>query len=216
MCRILLVDNPGLVEPNAYLAEFRTVCEQSREYQGHGWGCSWLDSENQWQHYHCIDPIWKDPKADFPKTSLFLVHARSAFRDEGIVVENNMPFSDGHSVFLFNGELQGVRIKAEGRIGAEKIYHFIKRFEKEGLKKAVEKGVRVIDKRSRYIRAMNFFLASPEAIEVCSWFGEDPDYFQLHETLTEQTRLICSAPLSNIKTKWDTIPNQTTKTLYRN
>ncbi|MBX2883729.1 MAG: hypothetical protein KTR32_27500 [Granulosicoccus sp.] len=215
MCRLLLVDHPEMVDPNTYLADFRQICEQSREYQGHGWGCSWLDAENHWQHYHCIDPIWEDPKSNFPNTSLFLVHARSAFRDEGIAIENNMPFSNGHSVFLFNGELQGVRIKAEGRIGAEKIYHFIQRFEKEGWARAVEKGANIIDKRSRYIRAMNFFLATPDAIEVCSWFGEDPEYFQLHETKEGQTRIICSAPLASVKSVWDTIPNQTTKTLQR-
>jgi len=216
MCRILLVDNPGQIDPNPFLADFRDICEQSREFQGHGWGCSWLDSDNAWQHYHCIDPVWVDLKSDFPATSLFLVHARSAFRDEGIVIENNMPFSDGRSVFLFNGELQGVRIKAEGRIGAEKIYNFIKRFEKEGLAKATTKAAGIIDKRSRYIRAMNFFLATPQAIEVCSWFGEDPEYFQLHETAVEKTRLICSAPLASVQTEWATIPNHTTKTLQRN
>lgn len=195
MCRLLLVENPAGIDPNPFLAQFRAICRDSREYQGHGWGCAWLDDNREWRMYHCIDPIWEDPRLDFPDTRLFLVHARSAFRDEGIVVENNMPFSDGESVFLFNGELRGVRIKAEGRIGAEKIYHYIRRFDQAGLGPAVRKGVDIIARRTRYIRAMNFFLATPDAVQVCSWFGEDPDYFRMHSARDGGTTLICSDPL---------------------
>jgi len=36
-----------------------------------------------------------------------VAHARSAFEDKDIVVENNMPFTDGERVFIFNGELRG-------------------------------------------------------------------------------------------------------------
>ena len=211
MCRLLLVENPAGIDPNPFLEQFRVVCENSREYQGHGWGSAWLDESNQWQFYHRIDPIWEDPKSDFPKTRLFLVHARSAFRDEGIVVENNMPFSDGESVFLFNGELQGVRIKADGRIGAEKIYNYIRRFNQGNLAAAVEKGVAIIDKRTRYIRAMNFFLATPDRVHVCSWFGETPEYFQMQMTEEDGLRVICSDPLPGLTT-WFAVPNQSINT----
>ena len=46
------------------------------------------------------------------------------FRNEGIAVENNMPFLSGRHGFVFNGELRGVRIAATGRIGAEKLFRF--------------------------------------------------------------------------------------------
>jgi len=213
VCRLLLVENPKGIDPNPFLSSFRQVCENSEEYQGHGWGCAWLNADNSWQLYHSIEPIWQHDKSDFPDTVLFLVHARSAFRDEGIRVENNMPFSDGASVFLFNGELQGVRIKADGRIGAEKIYNFIRRFDHGDLGAATRKGVEIIDKRTRYIRAMNFFLASPNAIQVCSWFGENPDYFQMRSATLADTRIICSDPLPGYTDAWDTIPNHSIQAL---
>ena len=147
---------------------------------------------------------------DFPHTRLFLVHARSAFRDEGIVVENNMPFTDGASVFLFNGELRGVRIKAEGRIGAEKIYNFIRRFAMGDLSEAVKKGVGIIDRRTRYIRAMNFFLATSDRVEICSWFSEDPEYFQMHRTTSGDSQMVCSVPLPAIAASWKPVPNHWT------
>ena len=46
---------------------------------------------------------------------------------KGIKIENNMPFTGGNYVYVFNGELRGVRIKEKGRIGAEKIFNYINR-----------------------------------------------------------------------------------------
>ena len=119
------------------------------------------------------------------------MHARSAFRDEGIEVQNNMPFFDEERVFIFNGELRGVRIKADGRIGAEKIFNFVKRFDKGDMHTALRRGVDVIRKRSRYVRAMNIILASPEQVHVSSTFGEDPDYFQMRYRQTQEELIVC-------------------------
>ncbi len=118
--------------------------------------------------------------SQFGDTRLLLVHARSAFRDEGIVVENNMPFSDGESMFIFNGELRGVRIQSEGRIGAEKIYNYIRRFDKGDLVRRHDKAVDIINKRSSYVRAMNIILSDGEQSCLSSSYSEDPEYFQMY------------------------------------
>ena len=57
-----------------------------------------------WRLYHGIDPGWEAPSPPRGYTRLLVAHARSAFRDEGIEVCNNMPFFDGRSLFLFNGD----------------------------------------------------------------------------------------------------------------
>ena len=103
-----------------------------------------------------------------------------------------MPFTDGKRVFIFNGELRGVRIKADGRIGAEKIFNFIRRFDKGNFAEAVQRGVDVINKRTRYVRAMNFVIASPDEVHVSSTFGEDPDYFQMQHSRSESLNIVCS------------------------
>lgn len=207
MCRLLLLHHPRGVEPAAHLDRFREVSRNSREYQGHGWGCAWLDDSGGWQFYRDIRPVWEDTEPVFPPTRLFLAHARSAFRDEGIAIENNMPFSDGKNVFLFNGELRGVRIKEEGRIGAEKIFNYIKRFDKGNLAEAVERGVEIIEKRTRYVRAMNFFLADPGNVYISSLFNEDPDYFQLRQTDVEGVTVVCSEDYDTGRWAWERIPN---------
>ena len=145
MCRLLCIRSRTPFEINPHLEAFSVIARDSPEYQGHGWGCSWL-TDHGFEHYHNIKPVWEDHKRDFGVTRLYLAHARSAFRDEGIAVENNMPFADDEHVFIFNGELQGVRIKEQGRIGAEKIFNYIKRFNKGDMLVALQRALGVIEK----------------------------------------------------------------------
>ena len=210
MCRILCVRTTVAFEMEAHLAPFAALSRDSREYQGHGWGCSWLDEDGAWRHHHDIRPVWEDTDRPAVRTTALIAHARSAFRDEGIVVENNMPFADDERVFVFNGELRGVRIKAEGRIGAEKIFNFIKRFDHGDLAEAVTRGAEVINKRTRYVRAMNFIIATRDAVHVSSDFGEDPDYFQLQVAERPGELIICSQAYGDHA--WHAFPNHSQRT----
>ena len=108
MCRLLWVRAAQPFRISDHLVHFAALSRDSSEYQGHGWGCAWLQN-NQWQIYRNISPIWQEDISHFGTTTLLVAHTRSAFRDEGISVENNMPFFDGERVFIFNGELHGVR-----------------------------------------------------------------------------------------------------------
>lgn len=191
MCRLLCVRSDQSFSIAAQLKPFAQISRDSREYQGHGWGCSWW-ADNRWHSYHNISPVWEDNLDAFADTTLLIAHARSAFRDEGIVVENNMPFTDGKFVFVFNGELRGVRIKEQGRIGAEKMFNTIRRFDKGDALEMMERGMRVIDRRTRYVRAMNIILSDGSDVIVGSQFGEDPDYFQMRQTVRDGQAIVCS------------------------
>ena len=211
MCRILFARSDSNFSIASLLEPFAQVAETSQEYQGHGWGCSWREG-NHWRHYHNIQPIWQDDFSQFGDTSLLLVHARSAFRDEGIAIENNMPFSDGESVFIFNGELRGVRIKSVGRIGAEKIYNYIRRFDKGDKLAALDRGTGIIDKRSSYVRAMNIILSDGEQSCLSTRYSETPEYFQMHQKQDDVLKLVCSQPFAG-DLGWRAIPNNTTMIL---
>ncbi len=190
-----------------HLQAFAHIAEHSREFQGHGWGCAWLEN-GEWQDYHNIRPIWQDDFSRFGKTTLLLAHARSAFQDKDIRVENNMPFSDGRYQFIFNGELRGVSIRAEGRIGAEKIFNFIRRFDKGDMLAAMHKALPIITRKSRYVRAMNIIIADKERAYVASQFSEDPDYFTMHYKSGGGTLVLCSDPYPG-EQGWQPIANQT-------
>ena len=208
MCRILYARAEADFAISELLAPFAELSRHSSEFQGHGWGCAWREG-GSWRQYHDIRPIWEDDLSQFGSTRLLLVHARSAFRDEGIVVENNMPFSDGESVFIFNGELRGVRIRSEGRIGAEKIYNYIRRFDKGDKCAATAKAVDIIKKRSTYVRAMNLILSDGVQSCLSTNYSENPGYFQMHQKQDGGLHLVCSEPFAGDR-GWTRIENNTT------
>ena len=208
MCRILYAHAEEAFQISDLLAPFAELSRHSREFQGHGWGCAWRANDT-WVQYHNIAPVWEDNLEQFGKPRLLLVHARSAFRDEGIVVENNMPFSDGESMFIFNGELRGVRVQSEGRIGAEKIYNYIRRFDKGSKLEATRRAVDIIHRRSTYVRAMNLILSDGDQSVLSTSFGEDPDYFQVYQRHSGKLHLICSAPFAG-QNDWQPVANHST------
>ncbi len=211
MCRLLCVKNQKPFDIGDRLSYLADIARNSPEYQGHGWGCAYIVG-GEWRVYHDIKPIWEDDLTRFGDTTLLLGHARSAFRDENIVVENNMPFSDDRYVFAFNGELRGVRISAEGRIGAEKVFNFVKRFDKGDMAAAMRKGMDVIVRRTRYVRAMNMIIADRENVYVGSLFNEQPEYFRLRALQSDGGFTVSSETVPE-HGGWRVIPNDTVEHL---
>lgn len=205
MCRLLAVKSDNEFYAEEYLKFFSLISKNSKEFQGHGWGCSFLEND-KWRHYKSIKPVWEDGISGFGKTKLLIAHARSAFKDEGIRIENNMPFFDDSHVFVFNGELRGVKINSEGRIGAEKIFNFIKRFDKGNMTDAVKRSTDIINKKTSYVRAMNIIISCIENIYVYSQFNEDPDYFTMYYREHESVKIISSMPLTN-ESGWMPVEN---------
>lgn len=197
-----------MFEIESHLQKFAQISKNSEEYQGHGWGLAYLDENNEWVHYKDIKPVWKDNLCQFGSTKLLVVHARSAFEDKDIVVENNMPFYDDNYIFIFNGELQKVRIREEGRIGAEKIFNYIKRFDSGDLAIALEKGVNSIKKRTKYYKAINVIIVDKNNIFLSTNYNERPHYFTMH--VKENPLMICSMPYPG-ETGWEKIPNNTVR-----
>ncbi len=211
MCRLLCVKSTQEFEITQHLEQLARISKESKEYQGHGWGCAWVE-DGVWRYYHHIDPIWEHGLGDFGKTTLLLAHARSAFRDEGITIENNMPFHDERYAFIFNGELQGVRIKEQGRIGAEKVFNYIKRFDTGDMLTAMQRAIAVINKKTRYVRAMNLVVADTKNAWIASGFSEDPDYFRMHKYESPGMKIISSQPYAH-ETNWQTIANGVIETV---
>lgn len=205
MCRLLYVNTKKENYIEQFLHQFAIISKNSKEYQGHGWGFAFIQ-DGQWKYYKNIKPIWEDDLSQFGKSTRFIAHARSAFKDEGIVVENNMPFYDDKNIFVFNGELRGVKIKEEGRIGAEKIFNYLKRFDKGNFYDALKKGTEIIIKKTNYIRAMNIIVASENSTSLFSLFNEDEDYFKMWFKKTDDEIIICSQPFS-FDSDWQPINN---------
>ena len=209
MCRLLTIRSKTAFSIEPHLKKFAAIAKNSKEYQGHGWGCAYLDGEAGWKFYKNINPVWEDDLSRFGKTTLLTVHARSAFEDRDIVIENNMPFFDGRTVFIFNGELRGVKIREEGRIGAEKIFNYIRHFDKGDTRTALIKAVDIIKKRTRYIRGMNIIMVNDKGIFVSSYFTEDDQYFTIRYREGREL-VICSAPYPG-EENWRSIANDSVR-----
>ena len=209
MCRLLTIRSKTEFSIEHHLIKFAAIAKNSKEYQGHGWGCAYRDAAAGWKFYKNIRPVWKDDFSRFGNTSLLVVHARSAFEDRDIVVENNMPFFDGRTVFIFNGELRGVKIREEGRIGAEKIFNYIRRFDKGDTNVALKKAVDIIKKRTRSIRGMNIIMVNESGIFVSSYFTADKAYFTMRYREGREL-IICSAPYPG-EENWRPIANDSVR-----
>jgi len=209
MCRLLVVRSQEPFDPAHHLIRLAFIAQNSKEYQGHGWGCAWKDPQQNWQTYRNICPIWEDDHSWFPQTSLLVAHARSAFEDKDIVVENNMPFFDGERVFIFNGELRGVKIHEQGRIGAEKIFNFIRRFDSGDTLAALKRAVEIIRNRTRYIRGMNIMMVKGQGIYLSTFFSGDEDYFTIH--YKEGPELIICSEAYPSEEGWQSIANETVR-----
>ena len=209
MCRLLTIRSKTPFAIGPHLEKFAHIAKNSKEYQGHGWGCAYQDPAGRWQFYRNINPVWQDDLSRFSETTLLVAHARSAFEDRDIVVENNMPFFDGRTVYIFNGELRGVKIREEGRIGAEKIFNFIRRFDKGDTLQALSKAVGIIKNRTRHIRGMNIIMVNETGIFVSSYFTEDETYFTM--SYREGSDLIICSDSYPSEINWQNIANESVR-----
>ncbi len=212
MCRLLCVRSSNPFGIQSYLEQFAQISRNSPEDQSHGWGCAWL-SRGKWVIYRSIAPVWEDATPLTAKTTCLVAHARSAYRNEGIILENNMPFFDGERVFIFNGELQGVRIRMDGRIGAEKVFNLIRRYDKGDLQAAIAAAYKTLEAKSRYVRAMNLMIADANGVCLGTAYNENPDYFQMHERLSGDQAIVSSVPFESTG-DWTVIANRTVKRMH--
>lgn len=200
-----------------WIAAFSERCRSSREHQGDGWGVAWREG-SAWRRRRSVRPIWDDVPVSLPRSRVFLVHARSAFRNEGVVERNNMPFLDGEVAFAFNGELRGVRLAAPGDTGAAKLLHLFVRFRRsaggDGLA-ALARLDSVVTARTDYVRALNVVASDGRELWVNAHHSEDPAYFTMVRADVDtgngtSATLIASEPLrlAEISPTWLPIPNR--------
>ena len=212
MCRLLYAAAERPFDPRALLAPFAALARASKEYQGHGWGCAWQTADG-WALHHDVRPIWECTPPPLPPTARFVAHARSAFEDRDVRVENNMPFLEDGWVFAFNGELRGVRLREEGRIGAEKLFRFLLRFVPgRGMEAALRKALPIVEQRSARVRAMNLIVAGPGGDFAASLHREDHEYFTMHRRRAGGRLTLCSEPFPG-ETDWEALPNDCVEVL---
>ena len=217
---MLAVTTPEPIDHTPFIKAFARQCRDSREYQGHGFGVAWRDGD-AWSTSHDLTPIWKATLPAVPPTTLMLVHARSAFRDKGIMIEHNMPFiGRGGLVFAFNGELRGVRLRAPGPNGAWRLFHLLNQLRESvsgDVGKAVQRLDAMIHDRSEYVRALNLIVSDGRQVWINNHFAEDPEYFTMHTGHAvgpegQPISMIASEPFepAGVAVAWHAVSRQST------
>lgn len=210
MCRLLAVVSRDPTNVRRHLDAFARICAASPEYQGHGWGCAVWRGDS-WECYRNLKPIWTDDFRPEGEIRLLLAHARSAFRNEDIALENNMPFVGSDLAFAFNGEMHGVRLPIDGRTGASRLFSFIQNLRRQengsAVSNAAGRAMAVVRRRTAHIRACNFILADSTSLYVHSLFTSEPEYFTMSLRSTPGELVVCSAPYEDDQASWIPIRN---------
>ena len=206
MCRFLLVKSKKPINPQRLLKSFSLIAKKSKAFdgnwQGDGWGMAWV-TKNSWNVYKSLSPIWEEPRKfqDFPETSIFAVHARSAsFPRHKNILEFNQPFINPPWIFVFNGLLKGVSLPSliPGEIGAEKIWYLLqKQLAKNLPNVALENIKKLLVKNTKEVQALNIGIADFNQIYSLNYYTKYPDYYKLHYFKDKKLELVSSERLDN-------------------
>lgn len=207
MCRFLLAKFENPTKPGEFLQEFSLMAKKSQAYdgdwQGDGWGVSWVDENNRWQIKKSFLPIWEegDTFDRFSPTSILAVHARSAsFPDQKGVIDYNQPFINEPYVFVFNGLLRKVSLTGvPGKIGAQKIWFLLsKLLERLPPEKALQKIKDILLKNTDNLQALNIGLCNKDNFYGLNYFSQHPDYYQMYYLDSPSQKIICSEKLNKL------------------
>lgn len=204
MCRFLAVKSNKPINPQSLLKSFAIMAENSRafdgDWQGDGWGISWLDDNNNWQLYKSLKPVWKEVHSIrlLKPTTMFFVHARSAsFPQHKDNIEYNQPFIQQPYSYVFNGLLKGVSLSLPGEIGASKIWNLLySQTKKNNPKTALDKTKTILQKNSKELQALNIAFSDKRNIYALCYYSKHEKYYQLHLYKNDTLQFICSEPLS--------------------
>lgn len=196
------------VDPKPLLSEFAKMCKQSSQWQGDGWGIAYKNEklkmkDKKWQVAKSLNPIWENQKMllEIPRTTTFIVHARSAsFDRHKDNLEFNQPFVANGLIFVFNGFLQRVKLKAEGEIGAQKIFALTQRkVDSLGLEEVLDWIGRLIHRNTSKVEGLNIGLSKGDKFAVLCDFAKDEDYYTIRYHKDNCLTLVCSEPLPSYK-----------------
>lgn len=202
MCRFLLFKSKQPQNPQAIIKSFSQMAKKSKafdgDWQGDGWGISWLD-ENDWKSYKSVKPIWEDDKKEalLFSSKIFLIHARSAsFPQHKNNKEYNQPFINSIMAFVFNGLIKGVSLHLPGVIGSQKIWSLLqKKLLTMTPESALKETERIITKNSKTVQALNIGIADKDNIYALCYYSNHKDYYSLHYSKTADVSIISSEPI---------------------
>lgn len=205
MCRFLMVKSKFAFQPGKLPVAFSEMCRKSRslegDWQGDGWGLSYLSDSGNWVVKKSIKPVWEEEAKlkSLPAGRFFLFHARSSsFPEQRNCLDYNQPFCSEPYSFVFNGFIKGICLPfpVRGEIGSQKIWNMLQSYlRSEPPEKALGRLKETVIKHSRGVQAMNVGLADKQNIYALCYYSSHPEYYALWSFESPSLKLISSEPL---------------------
>ncbi|MEI6222007.1 MAG: class II glutamine amidotransferase [bacterium] len=197
MCRLLYISCIQPIALSVNLAAFAETSRTSPRWQGDGWGIVFKNADGEWQSYKSLESIWNEQTvfSALPATRFALSHVRGAFGVNTKKLENTHPFQSGKWWFAFNGNIQGMKMRVPGSIGAKKIFNLVlNELEISKPEDALCNVADEIARNSRYIVGLNCILTDGEKTYVyCRWGErEDEDYYAIRYYKSGDLTIVCS------------------------
>ena len=212
MCRFLIVKSSYPVRIDELLKQFAQACFLSRtpdgDWQGDGWGISFLSEDGQWLIRKSLLPIWMetDVFSHFPQSKFFLVHARSAsFPNQKGLIDFNQPFISFRYAFVFNGFIKGMSFPqtVQGNIGSQKLWRMLLKLleEEEDPARAIPRLKEACLGQAKKVNALNIGFCDQRFVYALCYYECHPDYYTLYASNLPSLSFISSEKLAGFESQ---------------
>jgi len=212
VCRFLIIKSISPIRIDEFLNQFAKACYLSRtpdgDWQGDGWGISFLSEDGRWQIRKSLFPIWTETRIfnNFPKSKFFLVHARSAsFQNQKNLIDFNQPFISHPYAFVFNGFIKGMSFPPtiQGNIGSQKLWNMLLKLVKveKDPARAILHLKNLCLKMAKKIHALNIGFCDQRSIYGLCYYECSSDYYSLYATNLPSLSFISSERLGEFESQ---------------
>jgi len=212
VCRFLIIKSTSPIGIDEFLKQFAQACFLSRtpdgDWQGDGWGISYLSEDGQWLIRKSLLPIWSETEVfnNFPKSRFFLVHARSAsFPNQKGLIDFNQPFISSRYAFVFNGFIKGMSFPqtVQGNIGSQKLWSMLLKLVEEEKEpdRAILRLKEICLKKAKKINALNIGFCDQRSIYGLCYYECWADYYSLYATNLPSLSFISSEKLAGFESQ---------------
>jgi predicted glutamine amidotransferase len=222
MSRILFINKKERFDIETDLTAFAEHAENNPgpegNWQGDGWGVSWLDPLNNWREFKLFPPIWqnKDFLYMFTPSNTFMAHVRTlAVEEEYTSEENNMPYTNNELAFACDADLLESKVDSADKLVGLRLWEDIQKLDKKNLEQEFKKLCENINLEEKALKSANLVLCDKENVYVyCKYLAERKDYYQIRYWIDE-SKIIFSSYEIEIEeiTTWQKMSNNEFKVI---
>lgn len=200
MTRFLVINKKERFDIEETLRIFAEASENNPtpdgNWQGDGWGISYVDPYLKWRGYKTFVSIWKcmDFFNIFMPSNIFMMHARTLEAEEQYVSEDhNMPYYNDEISFVFDGVEDEQQINLEDGYFFDKFWGKILQLDQNDFETGLRELCNGITLNKVGLKAANFVISDKKNIYIYSKTeNHNNAYYKLKYQINENQIIIAS------------------------